>query len=219
MTVTIADVNERARGDQRAAARGGLQHRGEQYPDHGRDVLRHAIRTRSEHAVTWSLASGGDSRFFEIDAATARSASRKANSTKTRYPTDESTGLGSDEAYNVTVTVPPKPTTGTRRRVEPRGSLAVTVRRYLDVNEPPTITGPETVDPQRTGEHGRGTIATYRATDPDERATITWSVEDPGTGDFTITNAGALSFASAPNYEVKSSYTVTVRASDGTNDR
>ena len=42
-------------------------------------------------------------------------------------------------------------------------------------------------------------------------------MEDPGAGDFTITNAGALSFASAPNYEVKSSYTVTVRASDGTN--
>ena len=43
-------------------------------------------------------------------------------------------------------------------------------------------------------------------------------MEDPGASDFTITNAGALSFASAPNYEVKSSYTVTVRASDGTND-
>ena len=42
-------------------------------------------------------------------------------------------------------------------------------------------------------------------------------MEDPGASDFTITNAGALSFASAPNYEVKSSYTVTVRASDGTN--
>ena len=83
-----------------------------------------------------------------------------------------------------------------------------------DVNEPPTVSGEFTlsIDENTTA------VATYRATDPDERATITWSVEDPGAGDFTITNAGALSFASAPNYEVKSSYTVTVRASDGTND-
>ena len=33
-----------------------------------------------------------------------------------------------------------------------------------------------------------------------------------------ISSAGALSFASAPNYEVESSYTVTVRASDGPNN-
>ena len=72
--------------------------------------------------------------------------------------------------------------------------------------------------PRLSVDENTTAVETYRATDPDERATITWSVEDPGASDFTITNAGALSFASAPNYEVKSSYTVTVRASDGTND-
>ena len=92
-----------------------------------------------------------------------------------------------------------------------RVTRPVTVR-VLDVNEAPTVSGNLTP----SVEENSTAVATYTATDP-ERATITWSVEDPGASDFTITNAGALSFASAPNYEVESSYTVTVRASDGTN--
>ena len=92
-----------------------------------------------------------------------------------------------------------------------RVTRPVTVR-VLDVNEAPTVSG----DLTHSVAENSTAVATYTATDP-ERATITWSVEDPGASDFTITNAGALSFASAPNYEVESSYTVTVRASDGTN--
>ena len=92
-----------------------------------------------------------------------------------------------------------------------RVTRPVTVR-VLDVNEAPTVSGNLTP----SVEENSTAVATYTATDP-ERATITWSVEDRGASDFTITNAGALSFASAPNYEVESSYTVTVRASDGTN--
>ena len=92
------------------------------------------------------------------------------------------------------------------------GSLAVTVR-ITNVNEAPVITGLETVD---WNENTAGTIATYRATDP-EGVAVTWSLQG-GPGVFMISSAGALSFASAPNYEVKSSYTVTVRASDGTNN-
>ena len=90
-----------------------------------------------------------------------------------------------------------------------RVTRPVTVR-VLDVNEAPTVSGNLTP----SVEENSTAVATYTATDP-ERATITWSVEDRGASDFTITNAGALSFASAPNYEVESSYTVTVRASDG----
>ena len=162
--------------------------------------------------VTWSLASGGDSRFFEIDAANGALSFKESEFNENEIPDYESTGLGSDKAYNVTVRATEADDGDTQTR-EPWGSLAVTVA-VTDVNEPPTITENATPSvPENTTA-----VATYRATDPDERATITWSVEDPGAGDFTITNAGgALSFASAPNYEVKSSYTVTVRASDGTN--
>ena len=76
-------------------------------------------------------------------------------------------------------------------------------------NEPPTVTGNATpsVDENTTA------VATYSATDP-EGVTVTWSLQGGG-GVFMITSAGALAFTTAPNYEVKFSYTVTVRASDG----
>ena len=144
----------------------------------------------------WSLA-GADGGDFEI----TNGVLTFINPPDYDMPTDDSRPYNE---YLVTVQVNDGANTATR---------PVTVR-VLDVNEAPTVSGNATpsVDENTTA------VATYRATDPDERATITWSVEDPGASDFTITNAGALSFASAPNYEVKSSYTVTVRASDGTND-
>ena len=144
----------------------------------------------------WSLA-GADGGDFEI----TNGVLTFINPPDYDMPTDDSRPYNE---YLVTVQVNDGANTATR---------PVTVR-VLDVNEAPTVSGNATpsVDENTTA------VATYRATDPDERATITWSVEDPGASDFTITNAGALSFASAPNYEVKSSYTVTVRASDGTNN-
>ena len=80
------------------------------------------------------------------------------------------------------------------------------------MNEPPTVTGNATpsVDENTTA------VATYSATDPEE-VPPSWSLQG-GAGVFMITSAGALAFTTAPNYEVKSSYTVTVRASDGVND-
>ena len=143
----------------------------------------------------WSLA-GADGGDFEI----TNGVLTFINPPDYDMPTDDSRPYNE---YLVTVQVNDGANTATR---------PVTVR-VLDVNEAPTVSGNATpsVDENTTA------VATYRATDPDERATITWSVEDPGASDFTITNAGALSFASAPNYEVKSSYTVTVRASDGLN--
>ena len=162
------------------------------------------------HAVTWSLASGGDSRFFEIDETSAALSFKESEFNENEIPDYESTGLGSDKAYNVTVRAT-EVDDGDTETDELRGRLAVTVR-ITNVNEAPVITGPETVD---WNENRAGTITTYRATDP-EGVAVTWSLQG-GAGVFMITSAGALSFASAPNYEVKSSYTVTVRASDGTN--
>ena len=166
----------------------------------GTDVGRFVATDPEGGGVTWSLATTGDHGRFEIDAANGALSFKEA-------PDFESDDLGIDEAYTVTVQA-----TEVDGGNPLTGSLAVTVA-VTDVNEPPTVTGNATPSVPENST----AVATYRATDPDERATITWSVEDPGPGDFTITNAGALSFASAPNYEVKFSYTVTVRASDGTN--
>ena len=167
----------------------------------GTDVGRFVATDPEGGGVTWSLATTGDHGRFEIDAANGALSFKEA-------PDFESDDLGIDEAYTVTVQA-----TEVDGGNPLTGSLAVTVA-VTDVNEPPTVTGNATPSVPENST----AVATYRATDPDERATITWSVEDPGASDFTITNAGALSFASAPNYEFKSSYTVTVRASDGTND-
>ena len=143
----------------------------------------------------WSLA-GADGGDFEI----TNGVLTFINPPDYDMPTDDSRPYNE---YLVTVQVNDGANTATR---------PVTVR-VLDVNEAPTVSGNATpsVDENTTA------VETYSAMDP-EGVTIIWSVEDPGASDFTITNAGALSFASAPNYEVKSSYTVTVRASDGTND-
>ena len=88
--------------------------------------------------------------------------------------------------------------------------------RVEDVNEAPTVSGSSTPS---VAENSTGTIETYTADDP-EGATITWSVEGAGKDDFTISSAGALSFAvaSPPNYEAQTSHTVTVRASDEEHD-
>ena len=58
-------------------------------------------------------------------------------------------------------------------------------------------------------------IGTVTATDVDtDNSSISFSVSG---SELTITSAGVLTFASAPDYETKSSYTATVTATDGTN--
>ena len=188
VTVTIANVNERPTISGPVVV---------DFTENGTGTVEMYSATDPDVGATqaWSLA-GADGSDFAI----TNGVLTFINPPDYDMPTDDSRPYNE---YLVTVQVNDGANTVTR---------PVTVR-VLDVNEPPTITGKATpsVDENTTA------VATYRATDPDERATITWSVEDPDTSDFTITNAGALSFASAPNYEVKSSYTVTVRASDGTN--
>ena len=58
-------------------------------------------------------------------------------------------------------------------------------------------------------------IGTITATDVDtDNSSISFSVSG---SELTITSAGVLTFAIAPDYETKSSYTATVTATDGTN--
>ena len=164
----------------------------------GTDVGRFVATDPEGGGVTWSLATSGDHGRFEIDAANGALSFKEA-------PDFESDDLGIDEAYTVTVQA-----TEVDGGNPLTGSLAVTVA-VTDVNEPPTVTGNATpsVDENTTA------VATYSATDPEE-VPPSWSLQG-GAGVFMITSAGALAFTTAPNYEVKFSYTVTVRASDGVN--
>ena len=83
----------------------------------------------------------------------------------------------------------------------------------LDVNELHTLTGPSGVS-FPTG--GAGTVATYTVDDP-ENATIPLTLSGTDAASFNINNSGALTFKSPPDHRTRSTYEVTVIASDGTN--
>ena len=99
------------------------------------------------------------------------------------------------------------------------GSLEVTVT-VTAVNEGPEITGQVS---RTVSENHEGVLATYTATDPeDTTADITrWSVSGRDGGDFTINEAGELTFRNPPDFERPAdsnrdnTYEVTVRAYDG----
>ena len=85
-----------------------------------------------------------------------------------------------------------------------------------DTNESGAITGPASVD---YPENSTGTVATYSISDPDGDA-VTWSIADTDAARFSISEEGALTFRSSPDYEAPNDantnnvYEVTVRASD-----
>ena len=164
MTVTIADVNEEPMVT-RSSGTGDFSIA----ENSGTTVGDFDATDPEDHAVTWSLETTGDHGRFEIDAANGALSFKESEFNENEIPDYESTGLGSDKAYNVTVRATEADDGDTQTR-ELWGRLAVTVA-VTDVNEPPTITGKATpsVDENTTA------VATYRATDPDERATITWS--------------------------------------------
>ena len=195
VTVTIANVNEPPMVARRSGT-GPFSI----VENSGTDVGGFEATDPEGQGVTWSLATSGDHDRFEIDEANGALSFKE-------LPDFESDGLGIDEAYNVTVRAT-EVDDGDTQTLELTGRLAVTVA-VTDVNEPPTVTGNATpsVDENTTA------VATYSATDPEE-VPPSWSLQG-GAGVFMITSAGALSFTTAPNYEVESSYTVTVRASDG----
>ena len=83
-------------------------------------------------------------------------------------------------------------------------------------NTAPSITGGQLVG---RDENGDTTVATYTATDA-ESDTITWSVTGADAGFFTIAadpgnaNLGVLTFNTVPDFETKSTYSVTIVAAD-----
>ena len=110
-----------------------------------------------------------------------------ALSFKDTPPDYESSDLGSDKAYTVTVQATEEDDGDTQTR-ELTGSLAVTVM-VTDVNEPPTSSrGTQTP----SVAENTTAVATYSATDP-EGVTPTWSLQG-GADVFMISSAGALAF-------------------------
>ena len=81
------------------------------------------------------------------------------------------------------------------------------------------ITGKGAIDYE---ENGTSMVATYMALGRDA-GSATWSLSGADAGDFSISNAGVLTFSATPNYETPADantdniYMVTVEANDGTN--
>ena len=140
-------------------------------------------------AVTYSL-EGTDSSAFSI-------------STSGVLTFDSAPDYETKASYAVSV----KATAGTKSTTR---NVAITIS---NVNEAPSITGGGATHSH--AENDTSTVATYTATDPDAGTTIAWTVEGTDSGSFSISSSGALTFSTAPDFETKTSYAVTVKASDG----
>ncbi len=142
--------------------------------------------------------SGTDAASFTIDSGTGQL--RVAQGVTLDYE--------GKRTYRVTVEV----TDGTDQNgdedmaaIDARRSVTITV---TDVNEAPVVTGDDAPSFQ---EDSSAAIATYTAADP-ERDTLTWTVSNET--EFWISQRGQLYFRTPPSFEARTSYTVTVTATD-----
>ena len=196
VTVTITNVNEPP-VVRRSSGTGPFSI----VENSGTDVGGFEATDPEGQGVTWSLATSGDHDRFEIDAANGALSFKEA-------PDYESSDLGSDKAYTVTVQATEEDDGDTQTR-ELTGSLDVTVA-VTDVNEPPTVTGNATPSvPENTTA-----VATYSATDP-EGDVLTYFLSGPDASSFLIRPAtGALLAWADLDYETQATYSVTVEVLD-----
>ena len=99
-------------------------------------------------------------------------------------------------------------------------TVVVTIT-VTDVDEPPTVRGPEATE---VAENTSGVLNTYSAIDPERVTDFAWSVSGTDASAFTISETpgpnGQLSFAQPPDFETPldngrdNVYNVTVEASD-----
>ena len=134
--------------------------------------------------VAWSVG-GTDGRFFTIDES-------GQFSFKEETPPDfEQPGdLGRDNVYDVTVQA--------RDDGGNTASLPVTVT-VREVNEGPEVTGGRSSF--TINENQDLPSAVYTATDPEGGSVTRWSLGGSDGGDFTISEAGVLTFRHLPDYE------------------
>ena len=171
------------------------------YAENGTDpVATYTVTNPENGQITWSL-SGDDSADFSINGGVL------AFNTPPNHeaPADADT----NNVYLVTI----KASDGNNADTL---DLTVTV---TNVDETPEVTGDSSIN---YAENGSGTVAAYTAADP-ERVAIAWSLSGADSGDFSISNAGELTFTTSPDYEAPADadtnnvYQVTIEASDGTN--
>ena len=148
-------------------------------------------------AFTWSL-SGTDRNDFDISNAGVLTFK---NTPDYEQPSDS----GSDNHYEVTV----QATDSDNKR----GQLHVDVI-VNDVDEEPVLEGPDNVDTFPENSATSRQVGRYTATDP-EGKTVTLSLTGPDSSAFSLASNGVVTFQDSPDYEEKSSYSLTVSATAG----
>ncbi|MYD66531.1 MAG: hypothetical protein F4X26_11220, partial [Chloroflexi bacterium] len=155
-----------------------------------------AATDADDDAITYAI-SGAGARFFDVNPETGQ--------LRTKEPLDHEARV----SYALTVTATDVANARATQRV------TVTV---ADVNEPPVITGPDSLE---YAEGGTTPLAAYRFRDP-EGDDVTFSLEGDGHFVMSITD-GILGFVEPPDYENPgdgdrdNTYEVTVVADDGLN--
>ena len=155
-----------------------------------------AIDPEGDGNITWSLA-GADRGDFDITGGVL---------TFRNVPDYEhAADSGGNNHYEVTV----QATDANNKR----GELHIDVI-VKNVDEPPVIAGPDTVDDYPENSAASRQVGRYAASDP-EGATVTLSLTGTDSDDFTFASNGVLAFKESPDYEEQRSYRVTVRAEAG----
>mgnify|MGYP000057711691 CR=1 FL=1 len=171
--------------------------------DHAPDISSSSSFSVAENQTSIGIVTAtdadGDTLSYSISGTDAASVSINSSSGALSFNT--SPDYETRSSYSIIVTV----SDGTNETTQ---SITVNV---TDVNDAPVFTSDATF---RVAEN-QTAIGTVGATDADSGDSVTFTVFG---SELSITSAGVLSFATAPDYETKASYTATVTATDGTSE-
>jgi|SaaInlStandDraft_1057018.scaffolds.fasta_scaffold05644_2 hypothetical protein len=171
--------------------------------DHAPDISSSSSFSVAENQTSIGIVTAtdadGDTLSYSISGADAASVS--INSSSGALSFNISPDYETRSSYSIIVTV----SDGTNETTK---SITINV---TDVNDAPVFTSDATF---RVAEN-QTAIGTVGATDADSGDSVTFTVSG---SELSITSAGVLSFATAPDYETKASYTATVTATDGTSE-
>ena len=155
-----------------------------------------AVDPEGDANITWSLGGTDRGDFIITDGVLAF-----VSTPDHELPADS----GGDNRYRLAV----RATDSNNKRGEKHVDLIV-----KNVDEPPELTGPDTVDDFPENSSTSRQVARYTASDP-ERAPARLSLTSGDTGAFTLASDGVLTFNNPPNYQTQSRYQVTVSAEAG----
>ena len=210
VTVTVTDVNEPPTFNEGGTTARSIAENTPTNTNIGSPLR--ATDPDSGDTLTYSLDSTGAASFAIV--ATSGQLETKVNLDKETTP-----------SYTITVSVRDSKDAAGNADTATDDTIAVTIT-VAGENEPPDITkdGGGAGNTINYPENGQDSVHTYSAADP-ENDDIAWSLSGTDRGDFSISNAGVLTFRQSPNFEAPADaggdnvYQVTVYANDGNSGR